>query len=56
MENDESARRNLRELLFTSPQIEDYISGVVRFAFWFASIAWSMVSFTYMMRECVDSV
>lgn len=56
MENDEGARRNLRELLFTSPQIEDYISGVVRFTYWFASIAWFMVRFTYKMHECVDSV
>lgn len=46
MENDESARRNLRELLFTSPQVEDYISGVVRFAFWFALIVWCMVLFS----------
>ena len=30
VENDEGARRNLRELLFTSPDVEKYISGVVR--------------------------
>lgn len=31
VENEESARRNLREMLFTSPDVEKYISGVVRF-------------------------
>ena len=30
VENEESARRNLREMLFTSPDVEKYISGVVR--------------------------
>jgi len=30
VENEEGARRNLRELLFTSPNVSDYISGVVR--------------------------
>lgn len=30
VENDEGARRNLREMLFTSPNVSDYISGVVR--------------------------
>lgn len=28
--NEESNRRDLREMLFTSPDIEKYISGVVR--------------------------
>ncbi len=31
MENEEGARRNLREMLFTSPQVSDYISGVILF-------------------------
>jgi fructose-bisphosphate aldolase class 1 len=31
VENEESARRNLREMLFTSPGIENSISGVILF-------------------------
>lgn len=31
VENEEGARRNLREMLFTSPQVSDYISGVILF-------------------------
>jgi fructose-bisphosphate aldolase class I len=31
VENTEENRRNYRDLLFTSPKIEDYISGVIMF-------------------------
>lgn len=31
LENNEENRRNYRELLFSTPQLEDYISGVILF-------------------------
>ena len=43
VENVEGARRNLRELLFTSPNVSDYISGVVRgtnYYEWMRFYAW----------------
>jgi hypothetical protein len=45
--NDESNRRDLREMLFTSPDIEKYISGVVRYNHLFHQNINSSSSFSY---------